>query len=556
MSDLNCTVFYKTKFQIICLEKDEDYLWKIVCHIRFWQTSKWIKRNVVIANNNGTWSDIKFGSKLWSDDKNTVYIESDYFKDKEKNLEYWACKIVEKCQSQKGVCPRHWVTEIGFEQIDEKTANFSCVISYSDVPGFIGPVEDEPSPNLPNIITRIIRDEKLLCCLGKDRIEVNARELKVGGFPIFLEELQNSKRELPYIYISPVRDKDTDEVKTLIRPYELARAVCGNAVVYHSQDMSFSDEMDYMCPKGFTCNNGKIRIYFPHVDMSEANEGYRNIIIFPSTILENGEEYIIKIFRRALAQNINYYETYFRLDNVRKKRSDVARQYRLDKIKEEFENKYSDLQESALADALREEQDKIEAENHAEWLSMQLSEKETEVYNLSSQLEYMRTAYEKSREMETALNERNNFVEYPDCPERICSMIESLFKDKIAFSVSAKKSLKYCTIANGELWRVLFSLAVYMSDIMAESKGDPYKEFKHRTGIDCSRSEGMMTRKDKKLMEQFVTIYDGVEIDIEPHITFPREKQSIHFGFDNRTKKIIIGHCGQHMEIYSTRKMK
>lgn len=194
---------------------------------------------------------------MWSDDKNAVYIESDYFQDREKSLDYWACKIVEKCQFQKGLCPRHWVTEIGFEQIEEGKANFSCVISYSDVPGFIGPIEEEPSLNLPNLIKRILSDEKMLCTVGGDKIEVKARELKVGDFPAFLKELQDPKRELPYIYISPVRDKDTGEMKNLIRSYELARTVCGNAVVYYSKDMSFSDEMDYMCPKGFTCNNGK-----------------------------------------------------------------------------------------------------------------------------------------------------------------------------------------------------------------------------------------------------------------------------------------------------------
>ena len=96
-----------------------------------------------------------------------------------------------------------------------------------------------------------------------------------------------------------------------------------------------------------------------------------------------------------------------------------------------------------------------------------------------------------------------------------------------------------------------------MWDLMqSDSCPDPYKEFRSRTGIDASRGEGRMTRKDSKLMEQFKTHYDGRVIDIEPHITYGRESQSVHFGFDAETGKIIIGHCGEHLDIYSTQKRK
>lgn len=65
-----------------------------------------------------------------------------------------------------------------------------------------------------------------------------------------------------------------------------------------------------------------------------------------------------------------------------------------------------------------------------------------------------------------------------------------------------------------------------------------------------------MTRKDKSLMRQFETTYQGEIINIEPHITYSRLGQSIHFGFAEADQKVVVGHCGKHLEIYSSQKRK
>ena len=74
------------------------------------------------------------------------------------------------------------------------------------------------------------------------------------------------------------------------------------------------------------------------------------------------------------------------------------------------------------------------------------------------------------------------------------------------------------------------------------------------TGIEAARGEGAMTRKDKRLMRQFETEYHGKAVDIEAHITYPKLGQSIHFGYLKEENKLIVGWCGGHKEIASTRK--
>ena len=98
-----------------------------------------------------------------------------------------------------------------------------------------------------------------------------------------------------------------------------------------------------------------------------------------------------------------------------------------------------------------------------------------------------------------------------------------------------------------------------MWDLMqSDNSPDPYKEFYQLTGFKPARGEGPATRKDSGLMKQFTTIYNERVIDIEPHITinYGRNGQSIHFNFDSESQKIIVGHCGEHLDIYSTRKYK
>ena len=57
-------------------------------------------------------------------------------------------------------------------------------------------------------------------------------------------------------------------------------------------------------------------------------------------------------------------------------------------------------------------------------------------------------------------------------------------------------------------------------------------------------------------MKQFKTELNGESIDIEAHITYPKQRQSIHFGYSEKLNKLVIGHCGEHLDNYSTRKVK
>ncbi len=555
MFDLSSIMLYKVRFSIKAVVKNEDLLWKIVLHIRSWQTSKWNCNGQLLINGSLTkWTMLKNGDRLYSEDQeNTVYIESEFCATDSPDEQYWACKIIEKRRPAPGCAPRQLVTEIGYEQKSKSETIFSCVVSYSDAPGFIGPIEKTPSSSLPRLITSILADETIKCSCGFDDLLSVPLKLSPGDWQIFWEHIISPARELPYIFISPKRiSYATEETKLLVDPFSLAKAVCGNAVVYYANSIDLVNEMNYLCDKNYICYGGAIRIYQSNIQTLDKEDSYRHRFLTASYIQDIGSEELIQIFRRALTQNVRFYETFFRIDECRKKTSEIIRHRRLLEIQNQHKAQMDELKNGKLDEAIEEEQKRLEAESREEELQKELADLKREKYNLAYQLEANRSAGKKNEDLEAALQCRNEISAYPKTPLEVITYFSLMFVDKIAFTDDAIRSAKDCTISSDDLWQVLFYLATEMQSLLSNDTPNPYSVFKTKTGIDVSRGEGSMTRKDKELMKQFETRYYDKIIDIEPHITFSRQAQSIHFGYSANDRKIIIGHCGKHLDIYST----
>lgn len=562
MNDLNYRVFYKAKFMISCQEEGIDILWEFVNAVRRWQTWKWNKdENNVIDASAGAWSRLKNGGRIFSakGSERPVYIESELFHPEENADElFWACKISEKRTKAPGYCERDWVTEIGFHQVDLITAEFNCVISYGDTPEFIGRYEEAPEPTLPGLVGILIRNSKFRCYWGIDVIKRGATELKVGDFPEFRKALMNPNRKMPYIYISPrKKDGEYEETELLINPSQLAKVVCGSAQVFFSNDVAFTQEMSYLFNyKEYSCYGGSIRVYKPNLDDRNEKDAYRHRSLHPGFIEEVGEEEILRIYRRALAQNVNFYENFLDVEQCREMKKDEQRRRRLHELRERYKKEIGDLQDNKIVEAIEEESKRLEAEQKAKELEEQLRQEE---YRYKMRIQRLEGLASRADALEKAVAFRMNIEKYPQTSDEIVKYFATVFADRIAFTESAIKSLKTCRFTAKDLWEILFGLATVMWNLMQNDNcPDPYKEFYQQTGIEVSRGEGPATRKDSRLMKQFETVYEGRVIDIEPHITmtYGRIGQSVHFNFDSETRKIIIGHCGEHLDIYSTRKHK
>ena len=563
MSGLNYSIFYKAKFTLKSRTPEEDLLWNFMMCIRQWQMHKWNKNGAkIIREEPQAWTRLKNGGRLFSADgsERPVYMESEYFSPANApEQQFWACKISEKGTKGSGYCERDWVTEIGFCQREPLTAEFQCVISYGDRADFIGRYEGIPEPTLPRLIDGMLQSQRFSCLFGAEAVKNEAVELKVGDFFAFREALICPDRKVPYIYISPRKAYGSpNETELLLDPQRLARIVCGNAQVYFSRSLECTEEMNYLfrC-REYSCYGGSVRIYRPGLDDGNALEAYQHRILSPAFLEEVGEEEVLRIYRRALAQNIGFYESYFGVESCREMKREEQRRQRLEEIRLEHKREMGVLENSIWEEALGEEQKRREAEQKVQELEGHLQEATSKRYALEAQVERMRSAVIKASALEQAAKARMNLDKYPQSPEEMVQYFSHMFSDRLAFSADAIRSLKGCTLSLQELWKVLFYLATVMWELFESEKcPDPYKEFYHRTGMEAKRGAGTMTRKDSRLMEQFKTVYEGRTLNMEPHITYGKEAQSIHFNFDSETKRIVVGHCGEHLEVYSTRKRK
>lgn len=333
MIDLNSTMFYKVKFTISLIDPEKDLLWRIISHIKNWQTRKWNKTEKLLSDSVKDWRDLKKRSTLISTDKKTVKIVSNVcYVDEPENSTYWACKIIETPLAKPGFAPRTWVTEVGYEPIDANRAYFSCVISYSDAAGFIGECEAIPLPSVPGLVKRIINDKCIESVCGVDKISIRPQVITNGGWMEFWEKLQSEEREIPYIYISPKNNSSNYANSLCVNPEDIATAVGGNALVFYATDKAVTEEMNYFTPQEFACYDGMVRIYYPKVKTTDETDYIRHRYFHHNQIKELGVNTICQILRRALAQDVTFYDKFFRIDDCREMVSANNRKNRLKEL--------------------------------------------------------------------------------------------------------------------------------------------------------------------------------------------------------------------------------
>lgn len=560
MHDLSATMFYKAKFTVTAKEAETDLLWTLLMEIKQWLTYKWnVDGHCIIDTRPATWTKLKYGGKLFdAEQTNHIYAESARYEDAVTGLDCWACKIVEKKDPVEGYAQRVWTTEIGYESADRGTAMVSYVVTYYDMPGFLGFCEDAPTISVPRVIRALLGHDRLRCTIGPNRLRNDPVWLKAGDFPMLEDAIFDPEREVPLIYISPCRQETEEDLVLPINPIRLAKSVAANAVVCCSTDPLFAEEMRECMDARYGCPGGAIRVYRPKVNCDDPNDRFKHRYISAAFLRAHGEECVLDIFRRALAQDVHYYETMFRLESCRALQDDAARKEKLAALRSSSETQIDEAYQEYLAESdLREE-----AERRARVLKEELDLLKSDNYNLQIQVDVLRRTAEQARQIECAGRKIREINCYPDTPQAIAAYFQTVYPERLVFTDRALHSMDDCVTKSSILWEIFYHMATELYDLLHEDGAHAYKEFTARTGWDCSRGMGTMTRMDKNLMRQYVDEFDGQEINIEAHIKSGNKDSDsrsvrVYFAYDPQiTDRIIIGHCGKHLDNYSTRKVK
>ncbi|MDR1866696.1 MAG: hypothetical protein LBQ77_00335 [Treponema sp.] len=564
MLEYNATLFYKTYFVIKKKSPNQDLLWFIVKRVK-----EWIEREYHAFTPNGhvthfrddngemitevNWTRFSRHESFKVNGKLTG--RSEFFIDPLDQKKYWSAEIQELLTEQRETCPRTWRTEIGYKQIDESLAQFSLLVSYFDKSGFIGIAQENPAFEVHPIIPLMIQNQNIICSWGDMILQSDPIELNVGDYPDLKRNIVSIDREIPVIFISPwaLEMLDSGFVDNL------SKHIMGNAVVFYTRNSALMDEMNYYHDDDVICNNGAIRIYYPFKD------GTSRIFISEDKIKLWGSSEIIHVICRAFSQSIrvNEKQYFFRIEDcIRTKRnSEIKRkiaesdQYFIELEIHKDENQAKDSTINSLRnnmkDLLRDLSDREYEldETRREWNTSQ-----THLATVQPSLEELKDL-KKAQEDIFAITK-----EYPQSALEVAKFFEGLFCNKIAFTKRGWSSLKRCDTKLNILWKALYSMVTRLYDLHKQGSKNIEKEFKNSGEFEVSMHEGRQTHRDTELLRLREDKFGDISINIEKHIKKGNGNGGnsirVYYDYVPSIKKIVIGHCGRHLDNFSTQKQR
>lgn len=586
MNDLNRVTYYKASFRIKAKQDDIDILWEIVCTIRKWLTNKYNKdEKQLITPSLHFWTQFKNGHlpDNKEDNNKTVYCRSRVYQSHKDGATHWACKISETPEAEYDYAQRTWITSVVYRGRGPE-GHFDLVLWYRDRAGYIGLYKKEPEIiTVPRVIRMLLEHKKLTCQSAGLSLSASPMELKTGDGKILRDLIFNPARDLPLIYISPKKqeDKSTDVGILPISPEEVNKCIMGNAFVYFSKSIEFSEEAKFFLGDRYTCSNGDVRVYFPEItNGGTGNDERRHPLICLKKLEDWGKNEILTIFRKAFAQNSDFYKHILDYDTFSFMRTREFQQSQMDEkdvevkklndriaeiknISEDEKNKLFELAdaESLKFDSLSKDYNDLMGENDR--LESEIKDLKNQVYTLTVQNQELNKKHAGGLADENSQKLLSHLQKMPSSCRDVVHIIEAMYPDRIAFTEKAYKSLDECVTEPALLWELLCGMATEFYTLLLDSStinaADTFTKTLN-SGFTHSRGAGSMTRKDKNLMRQYQDTYNQKTINIEAHFkkgnsdTDPKSVR-VYYAWVPSDKKIVVGHCGKHLDNFSTRQI-
>lgn len=531
--------------------------------------------------------------------------------DKPRSLRAWALEYDEADARRP---ERHWHTRIGLSTTADGTCIVNAKVTHYIVPGYFGTPLPEPHANIPNFIKELIGLKAYQCCIGETVVRRDALALGRKTFtPEFTENLLSPDREIPLVLITSDREGKMP-VKEVGR---LTSALLGLANVY-TLDMSVNANRKSLngllsargtCP-GWATSSSRLRIFPPHTDLESPSSASASRFYSKEAMDKwpGGQLAFTDMLNRSFARG------YAKTDDdvlemadidlllqrivseraragIRELRAKIGKaktvaalplnadeaslkdaEKRFERMTREAREMNERLEEQEqLIELYEEENERVMRQNRA------LEERMRELESDKSQLETLRyrlveaqgRAGEKAAEAARLKDEATALEKIDHFPTSLVEELElagRLWPDRIVVLPEAVRSAaayRYCDL--DEEWRILRAVATVLWDIYFGDgdSSDIDEEFKRRTGFTHTFRESGATNASPALVKLRRRSYKGSEIDITPHIKGSGRRDSsklhpfrLHYHADAEGKKIVIGHCGEHLDTAGTPRVK
>ena len=462
---------------------------------------------------------------------------------------------------------RSWTTNIAITQVNQREWRFAIELTHRLKLGFVGKEPAAPQPSSPNLIKKLIESPNWVSRIGSVRLSLAPRILAVGKANEFVLLLKDPQRQVPVVLVSC--DRRTGVPK--LDAGAMGRALAGTAIVYYAESPECDLELEYFLPKSFRSPNGTARIYAPGADLSQEWTSTRHRFFTAKEIDDESDEEIIGQIVRALTRSdgwLGIQSSVTSIDDIETR----VRERRLAELRAAGSSSVKEKQEmldlfmidnkALLAKNCRLNQDlKAESEKRQE-SEDNLARRD---YDLTQARESVDDAKTKASADRDALQAVLGLTEWPREVAAVAKLAVQLGSGRLVLTNEAIRSLEKSDFAKSSeaptvIWRCLRAMADDLHDLVLQKlqAQQVAEEFKKRSKFDLTWTESKETKRDAKLVALRKIVHNGKERDITPHVKFGNKAQllRVHFYVDQDKKQIIIGHCGDHLDTYGTRRRR
>ncbi len=454
---------------------------------------------------------------------------------------------------------RLWKTEIGIRQNDpENDVETTVVLSTEEISILVAPPEDQTRPIIvKNLLERCSPTEKTP---GKAVIELN-----VENSPELLRQIERRDRRYPLVIVSPTSAKTYP-----VDPKSILFYVGGIADVVKIVPEANTYDIEEILGDRYAAWRGAINLIFPPINSGEAVfistsrlklEDIELMLAVPETAVP--EKKLLSLvthrvnlpnsWRRITPDHVNEQKRRYELAQLREAAKGSAE---LDAYIEAFDKNEQELQQekSSLLEQLDQMKDELAARiEDINQLSDQIRIQGVTIEGLRTAFDYNRAGTAESTISGEARAAFIQVINQQASLEESLRLLVTLFPDRLvvlgsAFT-SAHDSLKFERKATA--FQLLFDLVTQYWEALHEGKGDVGARAIFGDAFAARESETV--ENSRRAIQLRTFIYKGKEIEMFKHLKIGvkdsvAETLRIHFYWDAEDQKVVIGHCGKHLD--------
>jgi hypothetical protein len=564
-------IHYQAVFDLRPHDNERDCASDVVRLVRSWVKAKESAKDHEMDTLGRGWLS---GHCDWQCKGSTVEVRSEPGRLEPGKPEFWALRYDEVCGEERH---RRWRTDVALTRLDE-VVRVAVRVSHYLTPEFIGEEPERPTATSPKVVKTILQDRRWRASAGTQELKVAPTAIRVGHLPTLVDGLADTERTVPIIVVSALRQTNEEPLS----PTDLAWHAAGAASVFTlPADEDVIQEANYYLPREYRCFNGLVRVFMPGVDLSSGSDWRRHRFFTPDYISQSGPSAVLGMIYRGLARRpmATQRQCVLDVDDVAMRHMDHERG-RLRQLLEGAADS-DDLQaQKEWAEFLLEENARATSQASAraselDEVRRHLDDRDTELLTEmqahdddNSEYEYrLRFSDERLRRLEGELANTQAAVAvlakldtFPGDLVAVLRLVQDLYPSSVVVLDDAFSSADGWPFDVDRAWRVLRSMAVYLPRLHFEETGvDIEKEFESATGFKLAMTETKLTKEDKRAAAQRQRVLDGNTIDITPHVKVGSSKPNmlrVHYYAEHEHKRIVIGHCGDHLDTAGTRRRK